>query len=56
MKIKGMEYEFFCAKCKGIISDSPSTVSEGKTHCNCNQNSNAGTGDKKYNGVRFNKE
>ncbi len=57
MNIKGTEYEFYCAKCKGLVNDySSERIVAGKTYCSCSPGSQTGKTEKKYNGIRFNKE
>lgn len=57
MKIKGMDFDFYCAKCHGLVNEYGSDkVVPGKIYCNCLPGLQTGKTEKKYNGVRFNKE
>lgn len=57
MKIKGMEFIFYCTKCKGVIKDCNSDkLPDGKFQCNCSIGFTTEKKGHKYNGVRFNKQ
>lgn len=54
MKIKGIEFEFYCSKCKKPVKDIGSNKSvNAASYCNCTTSQ---TETDKFNGARFNKE
>jgi hypothetical protein len=52
MIIKGIEFDFYCAKCKGLVKDVGSNKSLNVRQCNCHDSSS----EKGFNGIRLNKE
>jgi hypothetical protein len=53
MKIKGMEYKFYCAKCKKPVKEVSSNQVEEKNCCECVSGSSTGKNETKYTGIRF---
>lgn len=53
MRIKGMDFVFYCTKCKGIVTDcGPDKPLDGKFYCNCSAGFSTGKNEHKHNGIR----